>query len=264
MTPSTCRTGASSIVAWQRIPDIMRNPVPRIYPLGDEALVCEAPPPATLDVQRRIWAVAAIARGWDAVREAVPGMNNLTITFDALGADAAALAQALEAAWHEAHVGDALNPHAANAAATTDIAEGREVEIPVRYGGEAGPDLGAVARHTGLAPADVAARHAAGVYTVFFLGFQPGFAYLGGLDTALHAPRRREPRVAVPAGSVGIGGAQTGIYPARSPGGWQLIGRTALSLFDPARNPPTLLMPGDRVRFVIEHIGETVSEETRA
>ena len=233
----------------------MRNPVPRIYPLGDEALVCEAPPPATLDVQRRIWAVAALARGWDAVREVVPGMNNLTITFDALGADAAALTQALEKAWQQADADDALNP---------DPAEARIVDIPVRYGGEAGPDLGAVAHHTGLAPADVAARHAAGVYTVFFLGFQPGFAYLGGLDTALHAPRRREPRVAVPAGSVGIGGAQTGIYPAKSPGGWQLIGRTALNLFDPTRNPPTLLMPGDRVRFVIEHIGETHDEEIRA
>jgi KipI family sensor histidine kinase inhibitor len=229
----------------------MRNPVPRIYPLGDEALVCEAPPPATLDVQRRIWAVAALARGWDAVREVVPGMNNLTITFDALSADALALTHALETAWQEAD-------------ANADAAEGREVEIPVHYGGVAGPDLAAVAQHTGLAPADVAARHAAGVYTVFFLGFQPGFAYLGGLDAALHTPRRREPRVAVPAGSVGIGGAQTGIYPAQSPGGWQLIGRTALKLFDPTRNPPTLLMPGDRVRFVVERVDATVSEERPA
>ncbi|WP_321890041.1 5-oxoprolinase subunit PxpB [Paraburkholderia bannensis] len=233
----------------------MRNPAPRIYPLGDEALVCEAPPPATLDVQRRIWAVAALARGWDAVREVVPGMNNLTIVFDALAADAVALTRALEAAWHDADASDALKP---------DAATGREVEIPVHYGGEAGPDLGAVARHTGLAPADVAARHAAGVYTVFFLGFQPGFAYLGGLDAALHAPRRATPRVAVPAGSVGIGGAQTGIYPARSPGGWQLIGRTALNLFDPARNPPSLLMPGDRVRFVIERIDASFNEEAHA
>jgi 5-oxoprolinase (ATP-hydrolysing) subunit B len=230
----------------------MPKPVPRIYPLGDEALVCEAPPPATLEVQRRIWAVAAHARGWDAVREVVPGMNNLTITFDALAADAAALAGALEAAWREAE-------DAAQAAA-----DGREIEIPVSYGGAAGPDLAAVARHTGLAPADVAARHAAGVYTVFFLGFQPGFAYLGGLEAALHAPRRREPRLAVPAGSVGIGGEQTGIYPAQAPGGWQLIGRTALTLFDPARNPPTLLMPGDRVRFVIENIDEHNDEETHA
>ena len=89
---------------------------------------------------------------------------------------------------------------------------------------------------------------------MFFLGFQPGFAYLGGLDEKLHTPRRAEPRLEVPAGTVGIGGAQTGIYPAVSPGGWQLIGRTGLPLFDPARTPPTLLQPGDRVRFTIAGI----------
>ncbi|RAR66621.1 KipI family sensor histidine kinase inhibitor [Paraburkholderia unamae] len=217
----------------------MPNSDPRIFPLGDEALVCEAPPPATLEVQRRVWAVAALARGWAPVREVVPGMNNLTITFDPLAADAAALAGALKEAWRDAEV--------------TNEA-GREVAIPVIYGGADGPDLETVAQHCGLAAADVAARHAEGVYTVFFLGFQPGFAYLGGLAAALHTPRRREPRLAVPAGSVGIGGEQTGIYPAASPGGWQLIGRTAEKLFDPARNPPTLLMPGDRVRFTIAEL----------
>ena len=166
-------------------------------------------------------------------------MNNLTITFDPLAADTASLAGALTDAWRNA---DAAQ-HA-----------GRDIDIPVIYGGDDGPDLEAVARHTGLAAADVAARHAAGRYVVFFLGFQPGFAYLGGLDAALHTPRRREPRLAVPSGSVGIGGEQTGIYPSRSPGGWQLIGRTALALFDPARNPPTLLLPGDRVRFTVAEL----------
>ncbi len=97
-------------------------------------------------------------------------------------------------------------------------------------------------------------RHAAGSYIVFFIGFQPGFAYLGGLEAALHTPRRTAPRLEVPAGSVGIGGAQTGIYPASAPGGWQLIGRTALPLFDPAQTPPTLLQPGDRVRFTVREV----------
>ncbi|WP_322104867.1 5-oxoprolinase subunit PxpB [Paraburkholderia sp. J41] len=217
----------------------MPNPEPRIFPLGDEALVCEAPPPATLEVQRRVWAVAALARGWAPVREVVPGMNNLTITFDPLEADRAALAAALEDAWRRA--GDAPET-------------GREVEIPVVYGGEDGPDLAVVAEHCKMSVDEVVQRHAAGVYTVFFLGFQPGFAYLGGLAPALHTPRRREPRLAVPAGSVGIGGEQTGVYPAASPGGWQVLGRTALKLFDPARNPPTLLMPGDRVRFTVAQV----------
>ncbi|HDR9806136.1 TPA: 5-oxoprolinase subunit PxpB [Burkholderia cenocepacia] len=209
---------------------------PRIYPLGDAALVCEVPPPATLDCQRRVWAVAAAARAWPDVIDVVPGMNNLTIVFDALAATADSLTPALRDAWETADV---------------EHADGREVEIPVEYGGAAGPDLAAVAAHTGLSADEVVARHAAGAYVVFFVGFQPGFAYLGGLDAALHMPRRAAPRLEVPAGSVGIGGAQTGIYPATSPGGWQLIGRTSQVLFDPARQQPTLLLPGDRVRFTI-------------
>ncbi|KWH60916.1 5-oxoprolinase subunit PxpB [Burkholderia anthina] len=209
---------------------------PRIYPLGDAALVCEVPPPATLDCQRRVWAVAEAARAWPDVIDVVPGMNNLTIVFDALAATADSLTPALRDAWETADV---------------EHADGREVEIPVEYGGAAGPDLAAVAAHTGLSADEVVARHAGGAYVVFFVGFQPGFAYLGGLDASLHTPRRAAPRLEVPAGSVGIGGAQTGIYPATSPGGWQLIGRTPQVLFDPARPQPTLLLPGDRVRFTI-------------
>jgi 5-oxoprolinase (ATP-hydrolysing) subunit B len=212
---------------------------PRIYPLGDNALVCESPPPATLDCQRRVWAAAQAARGWPHVLEVVPGMNNLTLVIDPLEADRKALTDTLRAAWDAA--GDAPAP-------------GREVEIAVQYGGEFGPDLDVVAKHTGFSAKEVVERHAAGEYVVFFLGFQPGFAYMGGLEEQLHTPRRREPRLEVPAGSVGIGGAQTGIYPATSPGGWQLIGRTDLALFDPARTPPTLLQPGDRVRFIVAGI----------
>ena len=212
---------------------------PRIFPFGDGALVCEAPPPATLACQERVWATAEAARDWPHVVEVVPGMNNLTIVFDPLAGDPAWLAAELAAAWERATVG---RPSA------------REIEIPVSYGGEFGPDLADVAAHTGLDAEEVVRRHAQGEYVVFFLGFQPGFAYLGGLDASLHTPRRAAPRIEVPAGAVGIGGAQTGIYPAAAPGGWQLIGRTELALFDPARTPPTLLQPGDRVRFTIARI----------
>lgn len=207
---------------------------PRIHSLGDAALVCEAAPPATLDCQRRIWALAERARLMPHVVEVVPGMNNLTIVFDPLVADYETLAAELESAW------DAAEP--------TDM-DSAEIEIPVHYGGADGPDLAALAKHTGLSVDEVVKRHTQAEYIVFFLGFQPGFAYLGGLDPALAMPRHAEPRLEVPAGSVGIGGAQTGIYPAASPGGWQLLGRTELKLFDPARNPPTLMQPGDRVRF---------------
>ncbi len=207
---------------------------PRIYPFGDSALVCEAPPPATLACQERIWALARAACDWPHVVEVVPGMNNLTIVVDPLRGDLEALSREMARAWDQA-VG--LNPST------------REIDIPVRYGGEDGPDLEAVADYAGLSVDEVVKRHASAEYVVFFVGFQPGFAYLGGLDASLHTPRRSVPRLEVPAGSVGIGGEQTGVYPAASPGGWQLIGRTAVALFDPSRNPPALLQPGDRVRF---------------
>ena len=125
---------------------------------------------------------------------------------------------------------------------------GETVEIPVRYDGE---DLPEVARLTGLEADEVVRRHTAPEYTVAFLGFSPGFPYLVGLDPALEVPRRDTPRTSIPAGSVGLAGNQTGIYPAASPGGWQLIGRTDVTLFDPARDPPALLAPGTRLRFTV-------------
>jgi KipI family sensor histidine kinase inhibitor len=127
--------------------------------------------------------------------------------------------------------------------------EARVVEIPVAYGGDHGPDLAAVAVQAGMPIEDVVSRHASAEYSVAMLGFAPGFPYLLGLDASLVMPRLTTPRTHVHAGSVGIGGAQTGIYPNAGPGGWQLIGRTALRLFDALRDPPCLLQAGDRVRF---------------
>jgi inhibitor of KinA len=124
-----------------------------------------------------------------------------------------------------------------------------EVTIPVRYGGEAGVDLLDVATHARMSPEEVVARHTASLYCVAMLGFAPGFPYLFGLDPALAMPRRDNPRIHVPAGSVAIGGQQTGIYPQALPGGWQLIGRTPIRLFDLASTSPSLLQPGDQVRF---------------
>ena len=127
---------------------------------------------------------------------------------------------------------------------------GRRVEIPMVYGGEYGPDLAAAADDLGIEPEQLASRHASGDYTVAMIGFAPGFPYLFGLDPALALPRLATPRVRVPAGSVGVAGGQTGIYPRDSPGGWRLLGRTPLRLFDPGSTPPSALQPGDRVRFV--------------
>ena len=126
----------------------------------------------------------------------------------------------------------------------------RTHEIPVRYGGEHGPDLENVAAYCRLDPAEVILRHTAATYRVGMLGFAAGFPYLLGMDASLTMPRRSTPRTQVAAGSVGIGGSQTGIYPRQGPGGWQLIGRTEFSLFDCERDPPAIVGPGDCVQFV--------------
>ncbi len=214
-----------------------RSPAPRLHALGDAALLCELPAPATLAQQQRIWALGAEVQQWPGVGEVLPGMNNLTLTFDPTVTPIDALMARVADAWPRL---------------SATAVEGRTVEIPVAYGGEHGPDLADVAAHTGLSPAEVVRRHSGADYVVYLLGFLPGFAFMGGLPAELATPRRAEPRTAVPARSVGIGGEQTGIYPLVSPGGWQLIGRTALELFDPSAEPPTLLRPGDRVRFVVE------------
>jgi inhibitor of KinA len=128
--------------------------------------------------------------------------------------------------------------------------EPRRVDIPVHYGGEFGPDVGDVARHCGLTERHVIELHAASEYLVYFVGFATCFPYLGGLPPELATPRLAAPRKQVPAGSIAIGGAQAGIYPLASPGGWRLIGRTHLKLFDLSASPPPLLRMGDRIRFV--------------
>jgi inhibitor of KinA len=125
----------------------------------------------------------------------------------------------------------------------------RVVEIPVCYGGTMGPDLDEVARGHEITAEDVVRIHTSGDYLVYMVGFMPGFAYLGGLSPKLATPRRTTPRTVVPAGTVGIGGSQTGVYPLDSPGGWNLIGKTPLAIFDIARAQPALLATGDRVRF---------------
>lgn len=210
------------------------------YLLGERAIVLELAPPVTLPSQQRIWALAEKFAHHPHVQEVVPGMNNLTLLLQTPQADIAALLELLRQGWESSE---------------TLVPQAREVDIPVIYGGEVGPDLDEVARHTGMTPQQVVECHAAAAYVVYFLGFQPGFPYLGGMPEQLTAPRRAEPRLSVPAGSVGIGGSQTGIYPQAAPGGWQLIGRTPLALFNPQDTPPTLLRPGDSVRFVPQREG---------
>jgi inhibitor of KinA len=142
----------------------------------------------------------------------------------------------------------------------------RLVEIPVCYGGAFGPDLEEVAAYCGCSTMQVIQQHTEPRYQVYFLGFLPGFAYLGGLPPSLATPRRAVPRSSVPAGAVGIAGGQTGVYPLQTPGGWQIIGRTPLRLFDPSREPPSLLALGDQIQFVFIRPDqfETIEESNHA
>nr|WP_269469009.1 5-oxoprolinase subunit PxpB [Leclercia tamurae] len=208
--------------------------------LGETAVVLELEPPVTLATQKRIWRLTQRLGEIPEVVEAIPGMNNITVVLRNPHSLALDAIERLQRWWEES---EALEP------------ESRYIEIPVVYGTAAGPDLGEVARHAGLTEKQVVELHSSIDYVVWFLGFQPGFPYLGGLPEKLATPRRDEPRLQVPAGSVGIGGAQTGIYPLATPGGWQLIGHTPLPLFDPDRDEPVLLRPGDTVRFIPQKEG---------
>ncbi|WP_409159260.1 5-oxoprolinase subunit PxpB [Pectobacterium sp. B2J-2] len=212
----------------------------RCYLLGERAVVLELEPPMSLESQQRIWGLAERLNHQEEVLEAIPGMNNLTVLLAHPQQVALDAIERLQRWWEESE---------------SLVFDPRDIDIPVVYGGEAGPDMAEVAAHSDLSESQVVEMHASAQYVVYFLGFQPGFAYLGGLNEKLHMPRRAEPRLRVPAGSVGIGGAQTGIYPLATPGGWQLIGRTSLKLFNPQTMPPTLLRPGDNVRFLPQKEG---------
>ncbi len=178
------------------------------------------------------------SRGTRGVRDIAPGYCTLGIHFDPLQTDLAAVENAIHAEFSSIESLD-------------DVADRPVIEIPVIYGGLQGPDLANVASFAGCSADDVIARHTERTYRVYMLGFVPGFAYMGRVDPSIAAPRHRVPRERVPAGSVGIAGLQTGVYPVDSPGGWQLIGHTTARMFDPARERPSLLLAGDLVRFVV-------------
>ncbi|HEX5386944.1 MAG TPA: 5-oxoprolinase subunit PxpB [Gemmatimonadales bacterium] len=209
---------------------------PVIAPLGDSALavtLAEGAAPATSALAAR-FAARVRRRMLPGVRDVVSAYGTVTVYFDPRSADPDGIEPVLRALLGAPETDDTHDPR------------GRLHVIPVRY---AGPDLAEVAERTGLSQREVVRRHASPTYEVCFLGFVPGFAYLGPLDPALVLPRRAEPRRRVPAGSVAVAGAQTGIYPFETPGGWHLIGHTDVMLFDPTSDPPNLLAAGDRIRF---------------
>ncbi len=217
-----------------------------VYCVGDRGITLSVTTEISLENQQKIWWIGQQLqqRQEPYLIDIVPGMNNLTLFLNPyFQIDKAACMAELKQLWQAAEQLDLSAQF-----------QGKLVEVPVTYGGEKGPDLLEVAKFHHMAPEAVVALHTAPIYTVYFVGFMPGFVYLGGLDPQIHTHRRAVPRVAIPAGSVGIGGSQTGVYPAESPGGWQIIGNTSLAFFDLTQENPSLFMPGDQLRFVAQEI----------
>jgi inhibitor of KinA len=223
---------------------------PVFAPLGDSALLVTLGTRADLEVLHR---ARTLARSLNALQiagteEAVPAYGSVAVFYEAArvapgkGSPYERLCSLIEPLCPR-------EPSAAGRRLRRKPSAGKKIEVPVCYGGEFGLDLDAVASHSGLSVDQVIALHSGGTYLVQAIGFAPGFPYLTGLPEKLHMPRRATPRDSVPAGSVGIGGTQTGVYPISTPGGWNLIGRTPLSLFRIEESPPALLQTGDVVSF---------------
>jgi KipI family sensor histidine kinase inhibitor len=213
---------------------------PRLLPLGDSAMLVQWGNDMDFKVNQRVHALANLieASPMDGVIETVPAYATLLVHYDPLVVSFAKVRDFLREKLSQAEAAVARSP--------------KRVEVPVRYGGERGVDLETVARHLRLRVEEVIRLHSDRTYTVFMMGFTPGFPYMGKLDDALVVPRLETPRTRVPAGTVAIAGWQTGIYPLDSPGGWRLIGWTPLTLFDPRSDSPFLFAPGDQVKFVEE------------
>lgn len=212
----------------------------RILPAGDRALVADFGNVISEDVNRKVNALkkSLSAEKAGGVREMIPTYRSLLVEYNPAVISMQELSRRIEAAAAELD------------GAVADAEKKRVLEIPCCYGGKYGEDLAGMAELTGLSEKEIIDIHAGTEYRVYMLGFLPGFVYLGGMDERIAAPRLKTPRVSIPAGSVGIGGSQTGVYPMASPGGWRLIGMTPTPFYDPASENPVLCEAGDYIRFV--------------
>ena len=211
---------------------------PRFLPAGDRALAIELGDDITPETNGAVrdLLVAIEENPTDGVFDIVPSYRSILVHYDPLVVELTRLKEELTALLDSVSAGKHATP--------------RCVQIPVLYGGEGGPDLEHVAQHNELSIDEVVAIHSGLQYLVYMLGFSPGFPYLGGMDERIETPRLDTPRTIIPAGSVGIAEKQTGVYPTATPGGWQIIGQTPLHFFEPDADPPSLLEPGDLIRFV--------------
>ena len=210
----------------------------RFVPAGDKAFVTELGTGISPEINRKVHnlLLAIEKQGIPGVLDMVPTYRSILINYDPLALPPNELEKRVRELTQDL---DETPPTAS-----------RVVELPTSYGDDHGPDLEYVAEHNGLTEEEVIALHSGTDYLVYMMGFTPGFTYLGGMAEKIATPRLQTPRTAIPAGSVGIAERQTGVYPIESPGGWQLIGRTPVRLFDPSKQPPVIAEPGDYVRFV--------------
>lgn len=217
-------------------------PRPQITALGTSAMLLDVPGELALLTQQRIWGLARKVGSWPHIAEAVPGMNNLMLTLSGPPASHARWLELAEALWHAWEEAEPLS------------LEGRVVDLPVVYGGAGGPHIADVMAYTGYGLEEIVAIHSAPLYPVYALGSHPGYCYLGGMDPRIATPRRKSPILDLPAGSVSIGGVQTGVSASAGPSGWNTIGRTEMMFFDHRRPSPALLQPGDWIRFQVQGI----------
>jgi len=205
---------------------------------GDKGLLIEFGNEISEEVNRKVRSMClAIGKsGINGIIDMIPAYRSLLVNYNPLEIDLDTLVERLREI--EGNLDNMMLP------------EPRIIELPTLYGGEYGEDLSFVAEHNGISEAEVIRLHSSVDYLVYMLGFTPGFPYLGGIHEKLEAPRLKEPRIKIPAGSVGIAGRQTGVYPTESPGGWRIIGRTPVKLYDPDIDPPVILRAGDYIRFV--------------
>jgi len=223
----------------------------RFLPAGERGLIVELGNEISLEINAQ---VRALAIGIETAR--IPGLREVIPTYRSVGIEFDPVVTSF----------DEMRGRIRDVAAHLDprgLTAPKLVQVPTVYGGAYGPDLSFVAEHAGLSEAEVVRRHSQTRYHVYMIGFTPGYVYLGGLPERLHTPRLASPRIRVPKGSVAIGGAQTGIYSIESPGGWRLIGRTNLDLFDPTREIPTPIVPGDAVQFIPITEAEFLRAESR-
>lgn len=210
---------------------------PRFFPAGDMALVAELGDAISPEINRRVRGLtdALEQGGVHGVFDFLPTYRSVLVYYDPLATTSAEVQDGIKLLLQSAQ---------STGASTRNV-----VHLPTLYGGDLGPDIAFVAQHNGIDEREVIRMHSGADYLVYMMGFSPGFAYLGGLDERLATPRLQSPRTEIPPGAVGIAETQTGVYPVASPGGWQLIGRTPVRLFDPTRERPVLLNAGDYVRF---------------